>query len=132
MSGHTIVLSDMPSRETAKLLVGAAPAGSVMRIRPPGRTLPQNDKMHAMMPGGRVLTSDQWKCLFMDAVARETKNASFASRWEPSLDGDGVVNLGHRSSRLSKDEMGELISFIDAWGTENGVIWSDPGHEEAA
>lgn len=135
--GQTTILTGPGSRDVFKRIVDQAPYGAVASVKLPTRTLDQNNKMHAMLsdvarskPGGRKLTADQWKCLFMDAVAKETKNASFTSRWEPSLDGEGVVNTGYRSSRLAKDEMAELISFIDAWGTENGVIWSDDQKEQ--
>ena len=31
---------------------------------------------------------------------------------------------GFRSSRLSVSQMRELIDFIDAWGSQNGVKWT--------
>jgi hypothetical protein len=83
-------------------------------------------------PGGRKLLPHQWKALFMDALERETNNAAFGSRWEPSLDGEGVVNLGYRSSKLRKSEMADLITFIEVWGAENGVRWSNEAKQEAA
>lgn len=132
-AGQTIRLTNDVNRTRASRWCQTAPHGAVVNIREATRTNEQNDKMHAMLsdiarakPGGRVLTTDQWKCLFMDATAKETKNAAFTSRWEPSLDGEGVVNTGYRSSRLTKAEMGDLISFMDAWGTEHGVEWSEP------
>ena len=128
-AGQTIILGR--TRETAHRIVDVAPAGHVLTVKPPTRSSDQNAKMHAMLsdiarakPGDRVLTPDQWKCVFMDALARETKNAAFTARWEPGLDGEGVVNLGYRSSRLNKAEMGELLTFIQAWGDQKGIEWS--------
>jgi hypothetical protein len=137
--GQTIILgTERAAKEAVKVIV-AAPTGSVLTVSPPRRTLPQNAKMHAMLsdisrakPGGRVLSPQAWKCLFMDALAAETGNAAFCARWEPGLDGTGAVNLGYRSSRLVKVEMGELIDFIDCWGSQNGVVWSEPKKDEAA
>lgn len=127
-----VILGNEWSRKRAYEAIANAPAGHVCEVREPRRTNAQNDLLWALIgdvaasrPGGRVLTPDQWKCLFMDAVSKETNNASFTSRWEPALDGEGVVNTGYRSSRLRKSEMGDLISFIQAWGSENGVRWSD-------
>lgn len=139
MSGQTIILATDRQRAIAKQLVDRAPPNAVLNIREATRTLDQNALMQALLadvsrarPGGRILTTDQWKCLFMDAVAKETKNASFTSRWEPSLDGEGVVNTGYRSSRLRKSEMIDLIEFIVAWGTEQGVKWSGLGDHAVA
>lgn len=135
----TLPLSNQMQRARAQRMVGNAPEDCVCIIRKKARTTDQNAKMHAMLtdvalakPGGRVLRTDQWKCLFMDALAAETGGKSFQARWEPGLNGEGVVNLGYRSSRLTKSEMADLISFIDAWGTENGVVWSDPEAKEDA
>lgn len=132
-SGQTLCLNSIGQRVIAHRLIEIAPAGAVVNIREATRTSDQNRKMQAMLsdvararPGGRRLTTDQWKCLFMDAVAKETKNAAFTSRWEPALDGEGVVNTGYRSSRLTKSEMGDLITFMLAWGDQQGVEWSEP------
>lgn len=131
-SGQTIKLTGIGNRVVAHRWIEIAPAGAVLNIRESTRTTDQNAKMHAMLsdiarakPGGRVLGTDQWKCIFMDAVARETNNAAFTARWEPGLDGEGVVNLGYRSSRLTKADMGELLSFIQAWGDQNNIPWSE-------
>lgn len=92
-----------------------------MNIREETRTLDQNAKMHAMLsdiarakPQGRVLTTDAWKALFM-------ASAGFRCTFEPSLDGQGVVPLGFKSSRLNKAEFSDLIEAIQAFAAENGV-----------
>ena len=74
-------------------------------------------------PEGRKATVEVWKCLFMQALGHE-------SRFEMGLDGRPFP-IGFQSSRLSKREMADLISFIDAWGSERGVVWSEP-QEQAA
>ena len=130
---HKVILRDDWSRGRAKGLIDRAPAGFVATIAEPIRSHAQNDKMHAMLtdiaiskPGGRVLQKDKWKALFMDALGQESGNGKFMTRWEPGLDGDGAVNIGYSSSRLTKTEMGELITFMQAWGDANEVRWSDP------
>jgi hypothetical protein len=37
---------------------------------------------------------------------------------------------GFRSSQLTKSQMTTLQDFIQAWGDENGVRWSEPETKE--
>lgn len=41
----------------------------------------------------------------------------------PALDGHGVDIVPVRTSKLSKRDAADLISYIEAWGTEMGVMW---------
>lgn len=120
-SGQTIRLIGPFQRERAKMLIDRAPDGAVVNIRESARTLEQNAKFHAMLsdisrakPMGRVHDTETWKCIFLDACG-------FKPKWIPSLDGDGVVNTGYRSSRLTKAQMSEVIECIIAFGAENGI-----------
>lgn len=113
------------NRGFAHRLVDSAPEGSVMEIKPPRRTLDQNAKLHAMIteiaaakPEGRVYPVDVWKPLFLAMCGHKV-------RFEPALDGNGVVPIGFRTSRLSKAECADLIECIYAYGAEHGVKWSD-------
>ena len=122
---HTVALSSPHSRLRAHALIDKAPDGHVCKIEPPKRTAEQNDKMWAMLtdvslskPQGRMLTPDQWKSVFMQACGHEVQFLS-------GLDGMPFP-VGFRSSRMTKAQMSELIEFIGAWGSENGVRWSDP------
>ncbi len=65
------------------------------------------------------LRPDDWKLIFMDALKREL-------RIVPNIDGTGFVNLGRSSSDLSKEEMGELLELISAFGAQHGVTFRDP------
>jgi hypothetical protein len=121
--GQTIILGR--NRETAHRVIDVAPPGSVVNIKPPRRTLDQNSKMHAMLsdiarakPQGRVLPPETWKALFMH-------EAGFKCTFEPSLDGQGVVPLGFKSSRLGKAEFSDLIEAINAYGAEHGVQFGE-------
>ena len=131
MTGQTIRLTGDTQRARAKRLIDAAPQGAVLNIRPATRSGEQNSKMWAMLsdiarakPQGRELTTDKWKALFMDAIG-------IPADWEPGLDG-GVVNVGYRSSRLSKEKMSEMIEQIYAYGAEHGVEWSEPEEQRNA
>jgi len=67
--------------------------------------------------GGRY-TPDQWKAIFMDACGAELQ-------YIPTWVGLTFLPWGFRSSDLSKEEMSELISFMQAWGDQNGIVWHD-------
>lgn len=126
MSGQAVILRGSHARDNAHRLVTRAPEGAVVNIREASRTGEQNDKMWAMLsdiarakPQGRVLTTEVWKALFMASCGHQV-------RFEPTLDGQGVVPLGFRSSRLTKAEFSDLIEAIYAYGAEHGVLWSEP------
>lgn len=109
------------NRGFAHRLVDAAPPGSVMEIKPPKRTLSQNDKMWALLtklaaakPDGRVLPAYKWKALVMDAADKKPE-------WLESLDRQSVVCVGYKSSRLSKSEMSDVIECIYAYAAEHGI-----------
>ncbi len=130
MTGHTVRLSDKFSRAKAQRIIAQAPAGYVVSVREPKRTLDQNDKLWAMltdvsvsMPLGRRHTPDDWKAIFMSACGWECQ-------FVEGLDGRPFPK-GFRSSHLTKSQMTALIDFIQAWGDENGVRWSEPTQEAA-
>lgn len=124
MSGQTIILGSERAAQEAIRVVIAAPRGAVLTIKPPRRTVDQNALLWARLsdvsrakPLGRSHTPDTWKAIFMSA-------AGHAVQFEHGLSGEPFP-IGFRSSRLNKEQMGELLDFIDAWGTEHGVKWSD-------
>lgn len=129
MTGQTLILSGQHQRDLAKRLIDKAPPNAVLNVREATRTLDQNAKMHAMLsdiararPQGRVYPTEVWKCLFMD-------DCGFKPKWVPSLNGDGVVNTGYRSSRLGKAQMSDMIEAMYAFGAENGVEWTEISNE---
>ena len=125
MASHTAILHSASQRAYAHRLVDAAPVGSVVTVKPPGRTLPQNDKMHAMLtdlarakPDGRNMPIHKWKALAMDM-------AGCKPDWERSLDGESMVCVGYKSSRLSKDQMSDVIEAINCYAAERGINLGD-------
>lgn len=91
------------------------------------RTKDQNAKLWPMLEDvarqvkwhGLTLSKDDWKLIFLASLNKEL-------RIVPNLDGDGFVNLGRSSSRLSKAEFSDLIELIYAFGSRENVVWSDP------
>ena len=121
--GFTLILRKY--REPAMNAIAAAPEGSVVTIKPPRRTLDQNAKLHAMIteiarakPQGRNYPVEIWKPLFLAMAGHKV-------RFEPALDGNGVVPIGFRTSRLSKAECAELIECVAAFAAENGIELHD-------
>lgn len=133
MSRALIVLHTQADRQKAAGWIAKAPPGTRVTFQAAKRTLPQNDRMWAMvtdvsqqaMHAGKRYTPDQWKLIFMHACGQEVQ-------FIPSLDGSTFIPWGGRSSELGKDEMSELIDFIAAWGAENGVVFHDQAVTEAA
>ena len=111
-------------RELAHRIVDKAPDGSQFIVKPPRRTIPQNDKLWSMLselaaqkPEGRELTPDVWKAIFMHAL-------DHAQRFEMALDGKGMVPVGFRSSKLSKEQCSDLIELIQEYAARHGVTFS--------
>lgn len=127
-----LVLADDTFRARAIDWIRRAPKDTRVEFKGPKRTLDQNAKLWAMLTDvatqkkhcGRSYTTDQWKVLFMHACGKEVQ-------FLPSLDGSTFIPYGHSSSDLSVDEMRDLIDFIDAWGAQNGVEFTDPNREAA-
>jgi hypothetical protein len=104
--------------------VQAAPFGATLELIDDPRTSKQNKLMWAMLNdvaaqlthAGERWEPEDWKCAFMKAMG-------FKLRFMPALDGNGVVALGYRSSRLDKEKFAELIETIYSQGVLRGVTF---------
>lgn len=130
--GQTLILSNPDVRRRAHQLIEMAPHAAVLNIKQAARTSDQNAKLWAMLsdiarakPQGRVLSTEVWKALFMNA-------AGFTCTFEPTLDGQGVIPLGFKSSRLNKAEFSDLIEAIHCFAAEHGIQFTDPIERKAA
>lgn len=128
MSGRALIVIETSSdRAKAARWAQGVPVGTRIEFKETKRSLPQNDRLWAMLTDvqafmkarGQDFTTDQWKCIFMHACGQEV---SFI----PSLDRKTFIPYGQSSSDLSKQEMTDLIEFIFAWGAENEVVFHDP------
>jgi hypothetical protein len=127
MSKALIILRSPQDRAKALHWVSKAPPNTRVEFKAEKRSLPQNDRMWAMLTDiaqqkehcGRKYTPDQWKVLMMHACGREVQ-------FIPALDGSAFIPWGQSSSDLSKAEMTDLIEFMFAWGAEHGVQFTDP------
>jgi hypothetical protein len=127
MSRSFFTLKDEAERKRVARLVYDSPIGSRVELKASRRSLPQNDRMWAMLTDisdqvqwhGLILETEDWKLLFIDALKREL-------RIVPNLDGNGFVNLGRSSSDLSKEEMSDLIELLFMFGANHNIAWKDP------
>lgn len=131
MSRAVVILKGSADRARALKWVASAPAGTRVEFKETKRSIPQNDRMWAMLTDvarqvqwhGQRLSADDWKLVFMAGLNQEM-------RLVPNLNGNGFVNLGRSSSDLSKAEMGDLMELIAAFGAQHGVAFG--GEQEAA
>lgn len=122
MTKRLLVMANDAVRQKAARWVLGVPEGSRVTFQPPKRTLPQNDRMWAILTEiseqatyhGIKLSPDDWKLLFLDALKREV-------RMVPNLDSTGLVSLGRSSSDLGKEEFSDLLEIITAWCAQNDV-----------
>ena len=113
------------NRETLAQKLLALPTGWRVEFREPKRTTDQNSRFWAMLTAlsvqlkwhGQRLTPEDWKLLLMAGLNQEL-------RLVPNIHGNGFVQLGRSSSKLSKAEMSELMELMEAFAAQHGVeLW---------
>jgi len=95
-----------------------------LTIKKEKRSLPQNAKMWAALTEianqvewyGEKLTPDDWKTM-LTASLRKQKAV-------PGIEG-GFVVLGLSTSKMTKEEMSELLELAIAFGADRGVKFGD-------
>lgn len=92
----------------------------VIEVKPETRSTEQNARLWAMLTEisrqvdwyGHRLTPDEWKDVFSAAMKR--------TKVVPGLDG-GFVVCGQSTSKMTKGEMSEMQTLMEAFGAEKGV-----------
>lgn len=131
MTRYHLTLHSRAQRIRAAQLVEASPPGTRVEFKAEKRSMPQNDKMWALLTEVALqvkwhdqwLRPDDWKLIFLDGLKRETRRPLVRN-----LDDTGFVDLNRSSSDLTKGEMGDLIEVIYAFGANHNVQFK----EEAA
>jgi len=127
MSDRAVVtLRTQADRDKASRWCQGVATGSKVVFHGPGRSIPQNDALHAAIGDiarqrthhGVKLPVRDWKLLFLDALDSEI-------RMLPNLEGTGFVSVGKSTAALSKEEFTGLLSIVYEWGNRNGIEWSD-------
>lgn len=126
MSRRIVILDSQRNAQMAHSFVDRCfqQGGYQVEFRLATRTSPQNAKMWAMLGdiaeqvehNGMKLSPNDWKVLGMHALGEEM-------RIVPSWDKTELVPLGRQSSRLTVQEMSDLIEKLYQIGAEAGVIW---------
>ena len=108
-------------------------AGKLLRmeIKAQSRSEEQNAKYHAMLSEiatqaqhlGAKWSAEDWKRLLVDLFAKET--GLQGGKIIPSLDSNGIVQLGLQTRDFTKEQAMEFITFLEAWGATNGIIFKD-------
>ena len=72
---------------------------------------------------GQKLSVDQFKRLMTSAWLRARGEQVQVL---PALDGNGVDVIYEKTSRMTVRQVSELCDYIEAWGSEHGVVFRDP------
>lgn len=95
------------------------------------RSAEKNAHLHAVLGAiskqkqwaGKRLDIEAWKRLMVAAFEREKGHSV---EMYPALDGHGIDIVYRRTSRMSQEEIRELIHFAEAWAIDNDVILNEP------
>lgn len=112
-------------RTKAQKWVAKVPLGWTLIFKPPARTNLQNAKLWALLDDialqkeywGKKRTSEAWKDIFSGSLRGQ--------EMVPNLESNGFIAFGRRTSEMGDDEMSDLLTLIEAWGAQNGVVFSD-------
>jgi hypothetical protein len=130
MEKQSYRLSNKEVRHRAARAVLDAPDYWTVDINPPKRSQEQNRRLWAFLGDiaeqvdwyGQKLSPDDWKSIFTASLQK--------SRVVPGLDPGSFVVMGLRTSKMNKQEMSDLMTLIEAFGAERGVVFSDPEWRE--
>lgn len=67
--------------------------------------------------GGLKMSKANWFRLLVAAV--------YGQKMVPDLNGNGFVFVDARTSRMTKEQLSEVIAFAEAWAVSNGIELSD-------
>ena len=95
----------------------------VLELKPETRSIAQNSRLWAMLTEisdqvnwyGRKLTPTEWKHVFSASLKKQDV--------VPGLDG-GFVVLGQSTSNMTRAEMSDLQTLMEAFGAQQGVKFS--------
>ena len=117
-------LTTPTARQLAASFCLEGPAGWLVTFREPTRSLEQNALLWARLAqlseavkwDGETLTPNEWKDL-LTACLRKQKVVR-------GIEG-GLVFLGARTSSMTKSEMADLLTLMEAFAAERGVTFRD-------
>lgn len=120
-------------RELIGSWVATAPEGYVVSVRPPKRTLSQNDALHGLwdqlakaLPEykGIPMDAESWKALtIVSFTVADAEADGVPIRLVPDLEGHGLVQLRESSAKMSKERASRLMEYVLKVGADNGVTF---------
>ena len=131
MSRALVIVRTQADRNLIAKWAQGVPFGSRVEFKKPRRSLDQNSLLWSRLTEisqqvewyGQHLSPEDWK----DVCTASLRKA----RVVPGIDPGSYVPLGMRTSDMSKEEMTALLDLIEAFGVQQGVVFSDL-REEAA
>ena len=139
-----LTLTGQAARQAACRHILAAPDGDVVSIGKPVKRREQEEKYHAMIGDiakqckffGAKLDEEDCKRVMIDAFVRVMReNAKAEGKPDPfpqhgmmipSLNGEGVVQLGVQSRNFLVDQASLFIEYLFAFGSEQNVKFTKP------
>lgn len=114
------------ARRRAAAYCMTAPEGSIAEFKDATRTIEQNSKLWPMLDDiskqvewyKNWLSREEWKDFFSAIILKQ--------KVVPNMEGTGFIAVGGRTSKMSKKMFSEMIELIYAFGSEHGVVWSEP------
>ena len=102
----------------------------IVELKPETRSLAQNRRLWAMLTDiseqvnwyGKRLTQEDWKHVFTASLKKLDV--------VPNLDGTGFVALGMSTSKMTRAEMCDMQTLMEAFGAEKGVKFTAQIDEE--
>ncbi|WP_300379552.1 recombination protein NinB [Henriciella sp.] len=126
-----LTINSHKARQTALEWISKAPWGYRLTLQETKRTVPQNDRMWAMLSAvstqlvwhGQRYDTDAWKDFFMHML--------HGGRFMPAEDG-GMVPIGRHTSKLGKQEHSLLQEIIEGFAERHGVDLMAPNEKDQA
>lgn len=102
----------------------------IVELKPETRSLAQNRRLWAMLTDiseqvdwyGKRLSQEDWKHVFSASLKKLDV--------VPNLDGTGFVALGMSTSKMTRAEMCDMQTLMEAFGAEKGVRFTAQIDEE--
>lgn len=131
------------NRDFARAMIAKVPDNWVCIFQPEKRNSEQNKRLWGMLSdiagaglqwAGQYWGPAEWKDITLSGflkVKRDEREAAqpgsggAVARVIPGIEGE-VLTIGLLSSALDKPTFAEYLTYIDAWGSARGVVWSDP------
>lgn len=141
--GKTFFLAHETARRlAAEFILHKAPDGWKVRCEEPKKRRAQEEKYHAQIGdiakqttyAGRTWKALHMKRILIDEFAEEMRAQKTPLHEDsvlvPSENGRRVIQLEIHSSDFYISEASLFIEFLNHWGAERGVVWSDESRRE--